>query len=308
MRFYYEETDDSSSITFEQAGEERNIVKEASGAIGFCGTCGVHILHADRVSGALEVNANCLHGEKTKLTYREQPSDLSSISMKQQGKSTLLQRSPSSLSSNLEADNANGSEQPAKNLGIETVSETEPFLGPGRLFEERLDEKHNNGIPRKESVSSDPTQAESFSSTNLAENDDSSMGSSSVTGASMLLHHSTLSAASGAASSHMRADRKGLPPLPPSRISSSDRLPSSKIPSDRSVQTLPPWIGERPRYSPRGAGSVSGSGWSVASIESSDLNCAEELGKTTISPRMRDQMKKYMRRHMEKGINDKKLK
>ncbi|KAL7555201.1 hypothetical protein ACHAWF_018862 [Thalassiosira exigua] len=301
MRFYYEETDDSSSITFEQAGEERNIVKEASGAIGFCGTCGVHILHADRTSGALEVNANCLHGGKTKLIYREQPSDLSSISMKQQGKSTPLQRSPSSLSSNLEAENGNSSEQPAKNSGIETVSETEPFLGPGRLFEERLDEKHNNGIPRKESVSSDPTQPESFSSTNLVENDDSSMGSSSVTGASMLLHHSTLSAASGAAS-YVRADRKGLPPLPPSRISSSDRLPPSKIPSDRSVQTLPPWLGERPRYSPRAAGSVGGSGWSVASMESSDLNSAEELGKTTISPRMRDQMKKYMGRHMQKGI------
>eukprot|EP00571_Detonula_confervacea_P005465 CAMPEP_0172316508 /NCGR_PEP_ID=MMETSP1058-20130122/28486_1 /TAXON_ID=83371 /ORGANISM="Detonula confervacea, Strain CCMP 353" /LENGTH=433 /DNA_ID=CAMNT_0013030829 /DNA_START=252 /DNA_END=1553 /DNA_ORIENTATION=- len=290
MRFYYEDdNDDSSSITFDHAGEERNDSKQASGAHVFCGSCGVHVFHADRSSGELEVNANCLDGLETKLVFSEQSSSgLSSITnnIKQQGKLTPLSRSQSSLSSTLEAENANDVEQRAKNATIETVSENEPFLGSAR-FLESLDDNRNNSIPRKQSLSSDPTQSESYSTIMMTEGDDSSMGSSSITGASMTFHHSSLSVASGAASAYDRTNRTGLPPLPPSRIPSSDR----------SVKTLPPRFGERLGYTSGGVMGGVGSSWSVASIETNDLDGAD-VGKTTISPRMRDQMKKYMGRHM----------
>ncbi|KAL7539399.1 hypothetical protein ACHAXR_009251 [Thalassiosira sp. AJA248-18] len=275
MRFYYEEdNDDSSSITFEHAGEERNDTNEALGAHAFCGNCGVHVFHADRTSGELEVNANCLDGGETTLIYKKQSSArLSSITMKQQGK--LTPRSQSSLSSTLEFENA-------KNSTIETVSETEPFLGSAR-FLETMDDNSNTCTPRKESMSSDPTQSESYSTSIIAENDDLSMGSSSITGASMPLYYSSLSVASH----HDRTDRAGLPPLPPSRISSSDR----------SVKTLPAFLGERPGYVSAGVRRGVDSSWSVASIESNDMD-GGNAGKPTISPRMRDQMKKYMSRHM----------
>eukprot|EP00579_Thalassiosira_antarctica_P017244 CAMPEP_0201933448 /NCGR_PEP_ID=MMETSP0903-20130614/31577_1 /ASSEMBLY_ACC=CAM_ASM_000552 /TAXON_ID=420261 /ORGANISM="Thalassiosira antarctica, Strain CCMP982" /LENGTH=433 /DNA_ID=CAMNT_0048473393 /DNA_START=473 /DNA_END=1777 /DNA_ORIENTATION=- len=286
MRFYYEEdNDDSSSITFDHAVEERNDANQASGAHVFCGNCGVHVFHADRSSGELEVNANCLDGGETTLVFREQPS--------QQGKKwTPLSRSQSSLSSTMEVDN--DVEKLAKNSTIETVSETEPFLGSASFLESSDDRK--SPIHRKESVSSDPTQSESYSTTMMAESDDLSMASSSITGASM--YHSSLSVASGAAPTHDRADRAGLPPLPPSRISSSHRLvpPPRLSSSDRSVKTLPPRFGERPGYASGGVGGGVGSSWSVASMESNDLD-GGDVGKTTISPRVRDQMKKYMQKY-----------
>jgi predicted DNA-binding protein (MmcQ/YjbR family) len=43
-----------------------------------------------------------------------------------------------------------------------------------------------------------------------------------------------------------------------------------------------------------------GGGWSVASTETNDLDSVGVGESTTISPRMRDQMKFYMSRHMNK--------
>jgi len=287
MRFYYEDdNDDSSSITFDHVGEERNDAKQASGAHAFCGNCGVHVFHADRSSGVLLVNANCLDGEHTKLVYRKQSSSGISSITNQPGKSSPLQ-SQSSLSSTQEVDNANDVEQLARNSAIETVSENEPFLGSARFLETLDDNRSSSNPLRKESISSDPTQPESYSTTMMTEGDDLSMASSSITGASMPLYHSSLSVTSGAAHSQDRTDRTGLPPLPPSRISSSDR----------SVKTLPPCFGERPGYPSGRIGGGVGSSWSVASMESNDLD-GGDVGKTTISPSMRDQMKKYMDRHM----------
>eukprot|EP00584_Thalassiosira_punctigera_P005972 CAMPEP_0172544896 /NCGR_PEP_ID=MMETSP1067-20121228/14955_1 /TAXON_ID=265564 ORGANISM="Thalassiosira punctigera, Strain Tpunct2005C2" /NCGR_SAMPLE_ID=MMETSP1067 /ASSEMBLY_ACC=CAM_ASM_000444 /LENGTH=487 /DNA_ID=CAMNT_0013331547 /DNA_START=379 /DNA_END=1843 /DNA_ORIENTATION=+ len=295
MRFYYEEdNDDSSSITFDHAVEERNDTKDASGAHVFCGNCGVHVFHADRSSGELEVNANCLDGGETTLVFRERSSvGPSSITLKQPVRRTSPSRSQTSLPSAFEVDNSNDAEKLTRNSTIETVSETEPFLGSA-YFLESLDDRKPS-FPRKGSVTSDPTQPESHSTTMMAEGDDSSMGSSSVTGASTLLYHSSLSLSSGcAAPTRDRMDRLGLPPLPP-RISSSDQLPPSRMSSsERSVKTLPPRFGNRAGYAP-GGGSVGG-GWSVASMESNDLDGAN-VGKTTISPRMRDQMKKYMQKY-----------
>jgi len=298
MRFYYEDdnNDDSSSITFDHAVvEERN---DASGAHVFCGNCGVHVFHADRSSGELKVNANCLDdcGETT-LVYRKQSSSLGGITLKQPGKRASPRSSLSPSSALLEVDSANDVEKLARNSTIETVSETEPFLGSAS-FLESLDDR-TSSLPRKESLSSDPTQTESNSTSIMAEGDDSSMGSSSITGASMPLHFSSLSLSSGgwALPTHDRTDRAGLPPLPPSKISSSDRLPPSRMPSDRSVKTLPPRFGEHPGYAPGGVGRSVGGGWSVASMESNDLDNGGNVGKSTISPRMRDQMKKYMQKY-----------
>ena len=161
---------------------------------------------------------------------------------------------------------------------------------------------NSNSIPRKESISSSvgsptTTQPESYSV--AEESDDLSMGSMS----SLPLYHSALSVASGATGasttnyrtttgSSSSSYRTGLrPPLP---SSSNNRNPSS----DRSVKTLPPWFGDRPPgTSYTASGGRSRGGWSVASLESNDLDGGDNDGKTTVSPRMRDQMKKYLERH-----------
>ena len=160
-------------------------------------------------------------------------------------------------------------------------------------------------IPRKESISSSvgsptTTQPESYSV--AEESDDLSVGSSSITGtsSSLPLYHSALSVASGATRASTTNDRSTTsssyrtgprPPLPPV---SHNRNPS---PSDGSVKTLPPWLGDRPPGTYTASGGRSRGGWSVASLESNDLDGVDNDGKTTVSPRMRDQMKKYLERH-----------
>ena len=416
MRFYYEDdnNDDSSSIAFDHADEGRRgdaaAADQASGAHSFCGNCGVHVFHADRSSGRLEVNANCLDGggaSKARQVYMEQASSgVSSVT-----NNTTVSQSQYSQHSTTGPENVGDIDEDAGNPAIETVSDIERFSGGGATPSTGLDYNNlkNSIIARKESLSSEPTHPESYStaimaegddlsmgsslsvitgaylpsyhcsshsvasgSANnahggsnrtgsrppqpsripppgrsakglppqpaersrngsgergginggingggwsvasaesndldgvddaeqttiesystaiMAEGDDSSMGSLSVTGYSS---HSVASAsASASASAHDRSNRTGLPPLPPSRIPSSDR----------SAKTLPSRLGERSYGSFRGvrAGSINGGGWSIASMESNDLDGVDDVEQTTISPRMRDQMKKYLGRHI----------
>ncbi|KAL3770369.1 hypothetical protein ACHAWU_003589 [Discostella pseudostelligera] len=303
MRFYYEDTitDDSSSITFDilpgappshtMDGSSNHASNDnhASCAFCFCGNCGVHVFHADRSLGVLEINAHCLDGGEAKLVYGEEEVDLQHASIS--SKHSLHGRSSSKAGT-----------------VIETVSENEPFLG-GTL--RPVHSYDNNNIDRvqlrtKESSisSSDPTQYDTYSTAMMAESDDLSMASSSIAGGvSLTQYHSLLSVASVGAPSapasssssiRDRTDRTGLPPRPPSfsRIS----------PSNRSVSTLPPWLDGRPGsyHGSRGGlnsmGGGVGSSWSVTSIESHEFDGMDT--KSTISPRMRDQMKKYLSSHM----------
>ena len=315
MRFYYEgdtttttvnDNDDNSSVTFEEqqqnSGDDHTTTSnQAQKAQVFCGNCGVHLFHANRESGELEVNANCLDdegGEVRKLDYIEQLSSISDSFDQQQQQQMGQLPKPS----------------------IETLLENEPFLGSTASIDAMhqaatmlADNTTTTGssstsmnyntssIPRKESISSSvgsptTTQPESYSV--AEESDDLSMGSMS----SLPLYHSALSVASGAtgaSTTNYRTTtgssssyRTGLrPPLPPT---SNNRNPSS----DRSVKTLPPWLGDRPPgTSYTASGGRSRGGWSVASLESNDLDGGDNDGKTTVSPRMRDQMKKYLERH-----------
>lgn len=163
-----------------------------------------------------------------------------------------------------------GFEKQTTKSTIETVFETEPFL--------ESSDSLNGLLLMKECLSSDPTQPESSSTSMLAESDDLSMESSSIHSASMS------GVASAAVSNDIRMDRSGLPPLPPSKVSSIPRMLSS----DRSVKTMPPRFEER-----RGVGSS----WSIGSMElSTDLD-NNDVRNATISPKMRDQMKKYMQKY-----------
>lgn len=84
-----------------------------------------------------------------------------------------------------------------------------------------------------------------------------------------------------------------LPPLPPGRL----HPPLSTSSDSRSVRTLPPWFGERPGLASRSVGG----NWSVASsMEINDLDSVTVAGDAhTVSPRMRDQMKGFLGRHMK---------
>ena len=284
MRFYYENDDtDNNNHVSNQAQV-------------FCSNCGVTVFHANRKTGTLEINVDCLDDkEEPRLIQRrdireQSSSGLSSITNPSEHQQQYP-RSQSSLSSTaLEKDNNN--EQVVSKHSIGTLLEDEPFLeGFANLSVAILGESSSptNQVQhvRKESVSSSdaPTQPESYS---IAESDidDLSMGSSSLTGA-LPLYHSALSVASGTAPPSIKTT--GLPPLPPT----SNRI----SPSDGSIKTLPLWLGsERPgggRRIRNRSFDMNG-GWSV----SSELN--DELdgeGKSTISPTMRDQMKKYLERH-----------
>ena len=392
MRFYYEDDnndDSSSSIAFDRAGEGRRgdaaAADQASGAHSFCGNCGVHVFHADRSSGGLEVNANCLDGggAGARPVYGEQAfSGVSSVT-----NNTTASQSQCSQHSTTGPEHVVGYvDEDAGNPAFEAVSNIERFSEGGAT------------LSRKESLSSEPTHPESYSTAIMAEGDDLSMGSSLsvITGAYLPSYQSSHGVASGSANAHDGSNRTGLLPPQPSRIPSSGRsarapppqpaersrygsgggginggggwsiasgesndldgvdaeqttiesystammaegddssmgslsvtgysshsvasasasahdrsnrtglppLPPSRIPSsDRSAKTLPPRLGERSYGSFRGVrgGSINGSGWSVASMESNDLDGVDDVEQTTISPRMRDQMKKYLGRHI----------
>lgn len=314
MRFYYEDTitDDSSSITFDilpGGGGATSLVLDdgnrASCAFCFCGNCGVHVFHADRSLGMLEINSNCLDGGEAKLLYRED-----------------LQHASSSSSSKHALHHDKSSLTTKSCTVIETVSENEPFLGgTARLIHEdhniitnNLNHCNESNVllrTKESSMSSlDPTQPDTYSTAMMAESDDSSMASSSIAGGvSLTQYHSLLSVASSvgatipASSSSSvvreRSVRTGLPPRPPSSMSRIS-------PSNRSVSSLPPWLdgrsggycGSRGGLNSIGGGGVGSSNWSVASIESHEFDGMDT--SSTISPKMRDQMKKYLSSHMSK--------
>ncbi|KAK1735390.1 hypothetical protein QTG54_014004 [Skeletonema marinoi] len=301
--------DDSSTIA-----TEHNEKQHASslGAHVFCGNCGVHVMHADRSSEELEVNANCL--------LEEQEQQQSPVEEQQQEQKQQIQQQTSSMSSlstidgdttTTEPVTSTRSQQQQQQQQLNSVSEHELFLGSAQFWGE-LDNNQSNITSsdknkphelessqhaRTESIAStgEQTHPESYTTmvdTPTYEGDDYSMdGSSSVTQGAM-------GGGGGASSVASLSVNAGLlPPLPPSRLP-----PLSSSSDSKSVRTLPPWFGERPGYASHPSRSVGG-GWSVASMETNDL---DSVGgeSTTVSPRMRDQMKFYMNRHMK--VKDKK--
>ena len=352
-----DDADDSAALSSEHHQRQKQTLHQSqhqqqqSGAHAFCANCGVHILRApDQSSELLEVNANCIEDggtqRKIKLVFRNDSSFASSTSsvtndnLEQDREGPTLRSSASTVAHN-----------------IETVAENEPLcLGSNNYhsssssefhhaFWESLDDERRkinnaNNIPRKESISSSTshTHPESYTATNdydseqdlttpcvytqsIAESDDYSMGSSSIT-ASLGGGARSTSGLSHYSNTNINHRAGMLPPL-------SSRMQTS-LSSDRSVKTLPPrWSGENcseaiqqqrtisighsgEYATTRHGGIMSGANsvgagfnmdWSVASMESNDLDLAGGGGdmghnKMTVSPRMRDQMKRYMSRHM----------
>eukprot|EP00985_Skeletonema_marinoi_P032210 scaffold39075_cov148-Skeletonema_marinoi.AAC.7 len=327
MRFQYvQETDEdndnnnNTSVTNDGADDSSTIATEHNekqhasslGAHVFCGNCGVHVMHADRSSEELEVNANCL--------LEEQEQQQSPVEEQQQEQKQQIQQQTSSMSSlstidgdttTTEPVTSTRSQQQQQQQQLNSVSEHELFLGSAQFWGE-LDNNQSNITSsdknkphelessqhaRTESIAStgEQTHPESYTTmvdTPTYEGGDYSMdGSSSVTQGAMGGGGDASSVASLSVNAGL------LPPLPPSRLP-----PLSSSSDSKSVRTLPPWFGERPGYASHPSRSVGG-GWSVASMETNDL---DSVGgeSTTVSPRMRDQMKFYMNRHMK--VKDKK--
>ena len=316
IRFYYEDDnidaaadDDPSSSSvafFDRAGEGRrdddDVANQALGAHGFCSNCGVHVFHADRSSGNLEVNANCLDSGTmagTRPARGEHRASSSGVSCATNTKNIAM-ASQSLQSQPTMGDVGDVDEIPGLSAIEIAASEYRSFPEGSASLPNRSDYRCiGNSVSRKESLSSEPTQSESYSTAiMMAEGDDSSLGSSLsvITGAYLTSNHSShnsVESGSASARTHDMTDRVGgrPPPLSSSRIMSSDR----------SARTLPPRLGEqRLRYGPGGVsvgGGINGSGWSVASMESNDLD-GSDMEQTLITPRMRDQMKKYLGRHI----------
>lgn len=284
------------------------------------------MFHADRSLGELEINAHCL----------DNGGDDGEAKLLFEGEEEEEDRHPASSSSSKHTTLHHG-----KSSGtiIETVSENEPFLGGTaitRLIHSYYDtnnssnyndcnENNNMQLRTKKSSmsSSDPTQPDTYSTAIMAdEGDDLSMASSSTAGGggvSLTQYHSLLSvasvgdaaapapASSSSASVRDRINRTGLPPRPPP---SSSRI----SPSNRSVSTLPPWLDHGRRSGGGGyffgtsrGGMNSCSSWSVASIESDFDGMDTQSLSSSISPRMRDQMKKYLSSHMSEKKEERKV-
>ena len=274
--------DDTSTIATEHIDKQHG---SSSGAHAFCGNCGAHVFYADRSSEELEVNANCLTG------VSESASTLSSPNNRERKQQRQMQHQTSSVSSlsTIDGDAANNNDisTSIRQQQLNSVSEHELFLGSAQFLSELHKDPSStsddnklshdlkpNQYPRTESIASSGEQTYSESYTTMIdtptyEDDDYSIdGSLSVT-------QRTIGAGGISSSASIRSVNTGL--LAPS------------------VRTLPPWFGERPGYASHP--SVSG-GWSVASMEPNDLDSV--AGESTVSPRMRDQMKHYMGRHMKK--------
>ncbi len=358
----------------------QNNQQQSSGAHAFCGNCGVHILRApSQDSDVLEINANCLEDN------HDQGRGSACDGNSEQGENEVMMR-PTTLSipyNNFETVSENEPLSWEMNDNFNSVARgndsdhalfttTTDFYQS--FWESLEDDRRNNtqnhpntsnsNIPRKESISSTSyTHPESFAATNesdsaaplfaahssVAESDDYSMESSSITAASISFgggisshygpgthsgHSNGIGSTNGSVSGNVSGSIHGKGPF--------HNGGSSRVRSDQSVKTMPPrWMDEsasigsmnspnvpfamgerslRSRYGAStgnyrsgrlisGAQSVGGTGihgssWSVSSLDPNDLDeDVSMLGGSpmTVSPRMRDQMKKYMDRHMGRG-------
>ncbi|KAL3796705.1 hypothetical protein HJC23_010005 [Cyclotella cryptica] len=297
MRFYYVNVKaDSASIESSIASEEPNYCfesdddihnnnrtqQQSSGAHGFCGNCGVHVLRApSRSSEDLEINANCL----------EDGGKASCVDVNAREAAPLARSSTSSLTSNgAEGDMGHRTvhdQGKVRSNTIETVDENEALLGGHAYFWESLDDRPPPPEPYVSQLIANASKNESDSmhdaqplTQSVTESDDYSMGSSSLTATSSL---HMLSVASGGVGISFTQSRAGLPPLHP---------------SSGSIKTLPPRFGEsrRTRYGGgRSLGAGLDSSWSIASMESHDLDGETEKSNVSLN-----QMKYYMSRHMAK--------
>lgn len=236
----------------------------------------MHVLRAlSRCSEDLEINANCLEN------------GLSGG----RGKADLLSRSSTS---SLTSNGAEGEgfsridQQKMRPSAIETVNENEALLGGCASFWEALDHRPAPPEPYIATLIGSASKDESDIiddaqplTQSVTESDDYSMGSSSLTATSSLHMLSVASCGAGISSSNYRAR---LPPLPP---------------SSGSVKTLPIRLSEPQRTRYGGGRSVGANGWSIASMESNDLD-ADTNKSNVVSPKMMNQMKYYMSRHMAK--------
>lgn len=298
MKFYYVDDKTDTSIAgstiaseepdynFENDNDQHNnrTQQQSAGAHGFCGNCGVHILRApSRSSEDLEINANCLEAGNASPARTAKDA-------------ALLQRSStSSLTSGGEVIiNTPKDEGRIRSNPIETVNENEQLLGGYANFWESLDDRPappepyapNDIIPTETKERSDSIQNSQPLTQSVTESDDYSMGSSSLTATSSL---HMLSVASGHVGVTAHNNRARLPPLPPS--------------SGMSAKTLPPRFNQNQRSGYGGGRSVGAglsSNWSIASMESNDLIDAEADKANTVTPKMMNQMKYYMGRHMSK--------
>ena len=293
MKFYYVDDKTDSSIAgstiasnepdynFEHDDDQYNnrTQQQSAGAHGFCGNCGVHILRApSRSSEDLEINANCLEEGKA--------------SPNRKGTTGQLQRSSTSslTDSGVEYEGVHKLSQDESKLRsnpIETVNENEQLLGGSVNFWESLDDRPSPPepyvsklIPAETKERSDSIQNSNPLTQSVTESDDYSMGSSSLAASSLHM----LSVASGYVGASSSNSRAGLPPLPPS--------------SGMSAKTLPPRFGQSHN---RGYGgrSVGAGNWSIASTESRELDADTEK-LNVVTPKMMNQMKYYMSRHMAK--------
>ena len=291
IKFYYVDDKTDSSIAgstiasnepdynFEDDQYNNRTQQQSAGAHGFCGNCGVHILRApSRSSEDLEINANCL--------------ELGMASPDRKSVVGQLQRSSTSslTDGGVEYEviqKLSQDESKLRSNPIETVDENEQLLGGSVNFWESLDDRPTPPEPYVSKLIATETKERSDSIQNsipltqsVTESDDYSMGSSSLA-ASSLHMLSVASGYVGASSSHSRA---GLPPLPPS--------------SGMSAKTLPPRFGQSQKKG-YGDRSVGAGNWSIASTESHELDTDTEK-LNVVTPKMMNQMKYYMSRHMAK--------
>jgi len=313
MRFYYEDdinntttssNDSSSSITSDHQSPRReqeyyhgknnnttpnsNDNNEALGAHSFCSNCGVHVFYADRNSGRLEVNANCIigqvggdDGERVSITVTttvmtpivNNKTGLS-YSLLNTKNEPLLALAGASFIESLDYDSAN------KNNSINNdLSNTDQCTSSS-----------SNNNNKELSVTSTTDPESSYSTAIMMDGDDtSSMGSQSATSAYLSLYHTSqhVVPASPIATSHDRTTTTTA------IMGAGPRIPSS----NRSVKTLPPRLGG-------GIGTTtSGGGWSVTSSDDLLFNYDDDDDgdeeHTSISPRMRDRMMKYLKRHID---------
>lgn len=293
--------DDTSTIATEHIEKHH---ASSLGAHVFCGNCGVHVMHADRSSEELEVNANCLL-EKKEKQQQQTSSSSSVVEQTEQQQQEQIQKQTSSMSSlsTIDGDTTADPVTLTRSLSqqqhqLNSVSEHELFLGGSAQFWGELDNSqsktsgYNNGNKPQELENSQHARTESISSTGEQTHPSSYTNTPTYEGDDYSIDGSLLGPRASSSVASLSVNTGLLPPLPP------PRPPLSSSSDSKSVRTLPPWFGERPGYASHPARSVGG-GWSVASMETNDL---DSVGgeSTTVSPRMRDQMKFYMSRHMKK--------